>query len=641
MRSYLPFFIFFILVCACTLVAKAEDNDSLAVRLIPAALLKDANAVVRAHHVEVRIASINEVFVKERIAITILNEKGARHAELNEGYDKLNTILSQQAWLYDPEGNQIGKMKKSDVKDIGRVSVNFFDDARYKLFEFNYSSYPYTVVFETEEKCEYSFHLPAWLPQNDYDYAVEHADVAISYPQGMQLRYKAAHIDGRPSVITDGDQQVMTMSVTGLPAFSKPDELTPVPDMPYPSLRVAIDHFGLQGYEGSMATWQQFGTFFYELNKDRDNLPEDKRKLIHRMVDTCHTPAQKITLLYEYLKQETRYVGIQLGIGGWQTFMADFVSEKGYGDCKALSNYMKALLKEAGITAYQALVYAGEPNERPMQLDFPYNVFDHVILCVPQKDDTVWLECTAKNLPAGYLSSFTDDRNVLLLTPAGGVVVRTPRNADSVNTLSRKALLAIDDNNEALGAVDATYKGCMWEQEAGQVNNRTKTDVDKHMNRSLALPTYNVAGYKVDNGRGRVPVLNEHIAVTATGLSSKSGKRLFPNPQVFRSPCESPDAQAGRQGPFELYQSYLVTDTVLLHLPGAYTPTTLPRPAHAEYAFGDLNSQVLLVQNNILMVVTTYRQKKGVYTADQFIDFMKFCDQANSGLGDIVLTKND
>ena len=62
---------------------------------------------------------------------------------------------------------------------------------------------------------------------------------------------------------------------------------------------------------------------------------------------------------------------------------------------------MKAMLKEAGITAYAALAFGGERQNGVMLPDFPYaGSFNHEILCVPTANDTIWLECTSKNDPA-------------------------------------------------------------------------------------------------------------------------------------------------------------------------------------------------------------------------------------------------
>ncbi len=104
--------------------------------------------------------------------------------------------------------------------------------------------------------------------------------------------------------------------------------------------------------------------------------------------------------LYNYLQQNSHYVGIQLGIGGWQTYDAIYVATKKYGDCKALSNFMISLLKEAGIKAHAVVIEAGE-DQKDFDKDFAHDPFDHVICCVPLDKDTIWLECTESVFTTG------------------------------------------------------------------------------------------------------------------------------------------------------------------------------------------------------------------------------------------------
>ena len=43
---------------------------------------------------------------------------------------------------------------------------------------------------------------------------------------------------------------------------------------------------------------------------------------ILKLIEGASTNLEKIEILYRYLQENTRYVSVQLGIGGWQTFDA-------------------------------------------------------------------------------------------------------------------------------------------------------------------------------------------------------------------------------------------------------------------------------------------------------------------------------
>lgn len=624
--------IFLFLACTCN-SAQADENGDLSVKKIDASLLKDANAVVRRYETIISVNAIDEVRCTEHYAITILNEKGSRYGILREYYDQLISIKYVRGWLYDEDGNEVATMKKSEVMDIGISDQYFFNDSRLKSFSFNRVTYPYTVVYEIERKTAYTFFIPPWIPQPGYDCALETAQVTVNFPNNDRFRYKTFHMDTASRNVTKSiEQQNLFLSVKNIAAIGHVDELAPDDNFPFATLIVAVDSCGLQDYQGKMDTWNDYAKFFYEINAGRAELPPATKSLVHKLADTCNTELGKISILYQYLKQNTRYVNISLGIGGWQTHDAQFVAEKGYGDCKALSNYMMALLKEAGITSYLALVYAGEQQTRTMIPDFPYNMFNHMILAVPLKNDTMWLECTSKDLPAGYMSGFTMDRKALIITPQGGLAANTPHFANDENLLTRKAICQLNNKDELTAGLECSYKGCWWDHEAPMIKNESKSRIERYFNSKYAIPTYTVTDIRVeDNNTAASPVLREKIALTGNGCASRSGAYLFISAAIFRTPADMPYAPpGGRKGPFQITHGCRVTDSVTLTVEQACDMENKPKDIEMNFPFGTFRAHVAFEQEHSLTVTTFYDQKKGIYPAAQYADYINFCKTINS-----------
>lgn len=107
------------------------------------------------------------------------------------------------------------------------------------------------------------------------------------------------------------------------------------------------------------------------------------------------------------MQEQKCYVSVQLGIGGWQLFLVDYVEEYGYGDCKVLSNYMKVVLVEIGIESYLVIIQVSGYYFYEVEDDFVDLVFNYVIFYVLEED--MWFECMSFVNLVGYLGSFIND----------------------------------------------------------------------------------------------------------------------------------------------------------------------------------------------------------------------------------------
>ncbi len=71
--------------------------------------------------------------------------------------------------------------------------------------------------------------------------------------------------------------------------------------------------------------------------------------------------------------------------------------------------------------------------------------------------DSVWLECTSKTADFGVLGSFTENRNALLITENGGVLVPTPMSRASENVI--RAYTTVDLKDDGSGKTNTVFCG--------------------------------------------------------------------------------------------------------------------------------------------------------------------------------------
>src|SRR5438552_15513614 len=178
--------IFFLWV---SLPSFAGDGDY-AVSKISAALLKNANAVLRLEEIKFEIHNLKEAIETNHYVITILNENGDDWAEFVEGYDKLQEIISVEGNLYDVNGKQLKKMKFKDLQDLSGVGESsLIEDNRIKRHNFYYRVYPYTIEYEVVTKFNHTMYFPGWIPVGNEKLSVELSRFTIICPGDYQFRY--------------------------------------------------------------------------------------------------------------------------------------------------------------------------------------------------------------------------------------------------------------------------------------------------------------------------------------------------------------------------------------------------------------------------------------------------------------------
>ena len=493
------------------------------------------------------------------------------------------------------------------------------------------------MEYEYEKEFDFLYFIPSWYVQSRQYTSVQKSVYTVIAPIDLRPRFKQRNFEGDHfSEKKEDGKTIFEWNFENVRAM----ELEPYgPDFTelVPSIFLAPSKFEYEGYTGDMSSWNGFANWQQKLNEGRGELPLETINELKNLVVNLDDDRDKIRVVYEYLQSNTRYVSIQLGIGGLQPFEATVVDDLGYGDCKALSNYTLSLLDAVGVKSFYTKVDAGS-DPRPLDPDFTIPSFNHIILCVPNKGDTIWLETTSQTNPFGYMGTFTGDRDVLLVTDAGGKIVHTPVYDESVSTQIRKADVDLFSNGDAEASVKTSYNGLKYESEnLNFIVEKGEMDKKNWVANNTQIPNFDLVSYDFKVFKKPIPevIVESYYEVSKHG--KLTGKRLFFSVNLMNRIERLPKVVDDRETDFIQDKVFTEIDTVTYSFDPSYKFEYVPEDVKLDSKFGEYESTTLQ-QEGKLTFIRRYVLKKGRYPAEDYEVYRDFLSKViKADAGKVVL----
>jgi hypothetical protein len=601
-------------------ISFSNNNASkpLAVANIPKNLLLNANAVVRADELIYTIENTQSSKLKLRHTITLLNDKASDYRRVRIPYNKFSSISGIKTTIYDSEG-EIILSAKAEIFDMSANYDELASDQRFWAISFPLRKYPYTIEYEYEKTNKESFFYEDWSFQSQPDVSVEQSGAQYIIPKALGFRVKQLNLQHRCDTTLLDDKIIYTWQEENIPAY-KPKEYFLIKfDQKAPVLLTSPNDFNTGGHEGNMESWKSLGKWYYDLNKNRDGISPELEAKLKKMILNVSDTKEQIKLIYNYLQKNTRYVSVQLGIGGYQTLEANYVEKKGIGDCKALTNYMRAMLNSIGIKAYQALVLAGQDED--IYVDFPSQQFNHVILCVPLLKDTIWLECTDQTIPFNYLGSFTHNRHVLILKESGGEITKTPEYGSKDNFRKTSINVKIDLNGDADLSAKMTFSGINYEKPLNYLL-KGKKEQEIWINDMFETPNLTIDTLAYIDNSYMYPQVEIKCNLNVRNFAAKTSRRIVLNPYLLVPVNFVSEVLTDT---FSIPISKTYADSITLTIPLFYKVNTLPKSQLIESRFGNYQISYNLI-NNILVCYRQLNVTSGEFGKDDIEPFRNFAN---------------
>lgn len=610
--------------CLMFLMLKAQTNYD--VSLVPKALLPYASSVVRTSEATVTVNDMDNITLHLKQAITFLNKNG--DSDISIWHNRDNKIKYIKGAVYDASGKLVRKITAKDFEDsYAGQDFSLFEDSRTMRYTSAYSDYPYTIECEYETNSSQSLVFDDWTPNHGFGTAVEKSTYSFVCKPGFKINYKEINTPKKAVITTNAHgMQTYTWEAENLKAI-RYEPFSPDKDKYTTIVKIAPVQFTYQHINGTFNNWQQLGQWNYDnLLAGRDKLPDATVETIKRLTADITDDKLKAKKIYEYMQQKTRYISIQVGIGGYRPFLAADVDKTGYGDCKALVNYTGALLKIAGINSYYCVVESGSKKSSLMTDFASMDQGDHVILCLPFKNDTTWLECTSQTMPFGFLSDFTDDRWVLACTPNGGKLLHTPHYTTAMNLTKRKGSFTIDDKGTLTGTMTTTFGGTDF-NERDEIISEAYTEQLKSM--AEVYPINNLAIAKLEFKQDKtIPTDTETINLSAREYASQNAGKFYFKVNAANRWNHVPDEVRDRTTDVYINRGYTENDEITYTLPTGYHPDRQPYNLTINKPFGQFSAH-LTIQGLQVTYKRSLQINEGTYNKDMYQDLVDFYESVS------------
>jgi hypothetical protein len=265
---------------------------------------------------------------------------------------------------------------------------------------------------------------------------------------------------------------------------------------------------------------------------------------------------------------------------------------------------------------------------------------NHIILCIPFKNDTTWCDCTSQTIPFGYLGDFTDDRNVLACTPEGGKILHTPKYTAGDNLEARKADFVLNADGELSGEMTTNFKGTDYDDRYWQIQESPIEQL-KAMQKIYPIANLDIEKLEYKQDKSLDPVTTENITLKAPEYASTDDGKITFLPNAANRVFARPKRVMNRKTDVYINEGYTDEDEIIYTLPTGYHSEYTPPEVVLKKPFGSFTTTSTIKDGKLV-----YKRKlqliDGTYPKDTYEDLVDFFQSVlDADSHTVTLVKNN
>lgn len=560
----------------------------------------------------------------ERRAYRILRPEGREYGAAHAFVGRDTKLGSMRAWCIPKQGKDYEVKDKDAIeRSLGITGGELISDLKVRTLEIPAAEAGSVVGYEIEYQSRPYVLEDWWWIQRDIP--VREARYTLQLPAGWE--YKAVWINHSTADASASGNNQWSWVVNDLPALQHERRMPPVRGL---AAQMIVSFLAPGPAQRSgFLTWNDMGRWLAELASGRrDPTPQIDQK-VAELTKERTTPQQKMLAITGFVRHEIRYVGIELGIGGWQPHAAADVFAQRYGDCKDKATLTSTMLQQAGIDSYYVFINtlrgAVGPETPPMMF-----LFNHAILAIklpepvndphyeavlhhPKLGRLLIFDPTDEKTPMGKIRGELQGNYGLLVTPDAGELVQMPQLPSVSTGMTHSAKLTLDAQGTLRGEVSDVRNGdfATFERYA-QLEVQGSKDRVKRIEQEVShsIGMFEITAATMLNLDATDLPFGYTYTFVAPAYAKQIGSLLAVRPRVMGTlSSDIVETKEPRQYPVVFRGPEKDADIFEITLPPGYAVDDLPPPADADYSFASYHSKTE-VNGGTLKYTRTFEVKE-------------------------------
>ncbi len=405
--------------------------------------------------------------------IKIVNEIGVKnYANLWVNYDPSYQELVFHSISIQRGGKEFNRLDKSKFKIIQNES-----ELESNIFNGSFSAGYFIEDVQVGDIIEYSYTIVGENPifkGNFFDIfylqfttPIKKIHSSVRFSNGSNINYKLFNTKQEPVRFEKNGLTVLKWENEEVPEFIVNSQL-PSWYSPYPKVQIS-----------SFSSWLELIKWGEKLYPTDDLKGGELEEEFNTIVSKHKSLEAKINALIQFVKDEIRYVGIEINEYSHKPRKPEEVFQKRFGDCKEKSYLLSSMLKKIGVESYVAYVNTALQHRIVEYLPSP-TIFNHAIVALKYNDEFYFIDPTISGQKGDFTNFFIGNNKKALIIDSKFTEPNSVPKRGIEKIVFKETIEVIDSTKPVQYTVYTTYYG----SEADKVRNQFKSNTKKQMENS-------------------------------------------------------------------------------------------------------------------------------------------------------------